>query len=216
MDFPTVPFWKKIPFLRVLLPLIAGIIAQWNFSFPLTVIYTTATASLVLFLILQFLPLFVIFRYSWLTGIAINFVFVSLGGFLVHQKDIRNDADWIGRYYQDGNAVVVTLQESLVEKENSFKAIATVRELGNDTWLIPVKGKVILYFKKDSSAGHLVYGSQLVFKKPLQEIKNTGSPGGFDYKRYCLFLGITHQAYLKENEFVVLQGKYSFGANVLE
>jgi ComEC/Rec2-related protein len=32
----------------------------------------------------------------------------------------------------------------------------------------------------------------------LQEIKNAGNPGGFDYKRYSLFQGITHQAFLKK------------------
>ena len=48
------------------------------------------------------------------------------------------------------------------------------------------------------------YGSQLIIRKPLQEIKNSGNPGGFDYKRYCLFREITHQAYLKPDEFSVL------------
>ena len=47
----------------------------------------------------------------------------------------------------------------------------------------------------------------MVFKKSLQEIKSPGNPGGFDYKRYSLFQGITHQVYLKENEFEVLPGE---------
>ena len=48
------------------------------------------------------------------------------------------------------------------------------------------------------------HGSQLIIRKPLQEIKNSGNPGGFDYKRYCLFREITHQVYLKPNEFTIL------------
>jgi len=44
----------------------------------------------------------------------------------------------------------------------------------------------------------------LIITKPLQEIKNSGNPGGFDYKRYSLFQGITHQVFLKENEFKIL------------
>ncbi|MEI2740550.1 MAG: ComEC/Rec2 family competence protein [Chitinophagaceae bacterium] len=72
--------------------------------------------------------------------------------------------------------------------------------------MIPVKGKIILYFKKDSSL-QVTYGSQIIFKKSLQEIKNSGNPGGFDYKRYSLFQGITHQVYLKPDEFEVLSGK---------
>ena len=49
------------------------------------------------------------------------------------------------------------------------------------------------------------HGSQLIIRKPLQEIKNSGNPGGFDYKRYCLFREITHQAYLNPDEFSVLE-----------
>lgn len=41
----------------------------------------------------------------------------------------------------------------------------------------------------------------------MQEIKNAGNPGGFDYKRYSLFHGITHQVYLEENEFELLKEK---------
>ena len=49
---------------------------------------------------------------------------------------------------------------------------------------------------KKTAVYQLDYGSQLVISKPLQEIKNSGNPGGFDYKRYSLFQGITHQVYL--------------------
>ncbi len=69
---------------------------------------------------------------------------------------------------------------------------------------MPVQGKIILYFKKDSLVPPIVYGSQIIFKKALQEIKNSGNPGGFDYKRYSLFQGITHQVYLKPGDFSLL------------
>ena len=69
-----------------------------------------------------------------------------------------------------------------------------------------MKTKIILYFKKDSSL-QLSYGSQIILKKSLQEIKNSGNPGGFDYKRYSLFQGITHQIYLKADEFEILDGE---------
>ena len=98
-------------------------------------------------------------------------------------------------------------------KQNHIKANATVSYLIQNGQSTPVKGKIILYFKKDLPAGQagsslqLSYGSQILFKKPLQEIKNSGNPGGFDYKRYSLFQGITHQVYLKTDEFEVLNGK---------
>ena len=65
-------------------------------------------------------------------------------------------------------------------------------------------GKIILYLGKDSSYRNLSYGSRLVINKPLQEIKNSGNPGGFDYKRYSLFHGITHQVFLTRKDYEIL------------
>jgi competence protein ComEC len=38
----------------------------------------------------------------------------------------------------------------------------------------------------------------------LQEIRNQGNPGGFDFKRYCLFQGITGQVFLQQNDYILL------------
>ncbi|HYM94414.1 MAG TPA: ComEC/Rec2 family competence protein, partial [Chitinophagaceae bacterium] len=132
---------------------------------------------------------------------------ISIGALLAWNKDIRNNKHWLGHFYKENNVLAVTLDEPLVEKNKSFKAEATVNFLLQEGDKIPVKGKIILYFKKDSSLPPLTYGSQIVFKKPLQEIKNSGNPGGFDYKRYALFQKITHQVYLKPDEFIVTENK---------
>jgi competence protein ComEC len=50
-------------------------------------------------------------------------------------------------------------------------------------------------------------GAEIIFSKQLEEIKQASNPGGFDYKRYCLFQGITHQVFLKKREFVVLRDR---------
>ncbi len=95
----------------------------------------------------------------------------------------------------------------MIEKTKSFKADALVSVLWQNERSLPVKGKIILYFKKDSILDNLNYGTQILINKPLQEIKNSGNPGGFDYKRYCLFNEITYQVYLRPEDFIVLPGK---------
>jgi competence protein ComEC len=103
--------------------------------------------------------------------------------------------------------VLVSLDEPLVEKAKSFKANATVNYLIRDNRVIRVKGKIIVYFKKDSSAEMraIDYGSQIIFNRALQEIRNSGNPGAFDFKRYSLFQGITHQVFLQPAEFIQLK-----------
>ena len=199
-------FWKKTPFLKLLLALMAGIILQWRFQINVNIWWVVLTSALVALTGFFFVPFFKRYRFAFINGIITSILFFSIGAILAWQKDIRNNKQWLGNFYQEKNTLIVTLDEPPVEKTKSIKANATVSYLLQKDQSIPVKGKIILYFKKDSSL-QLTYGSQIIFKKPLQEIKNSGNPGGFDYKRYSLFKGITHQVYLKPDEFEVLSGK---------
>lgn len=210
-------FWKKTPFLKLLLSTIAGIIIQWKFQLDFDLLVIISAITIVCLISFFFIPFFSRFRLAIVYGLLTNIVFFILGALLAFQNDIRNNKKWLGNFYQQNNGLVVTLDEPPVEKTKSIKANATVQYLINNDSTIPVKGKIIIYFKKDLPTGQagstlqLQYGSQLVFKKSLQEIKNSGNPGGFDYKRYCLFQGITHQVYLKPEEFEILDGENKSG-----
>ncbi|MDP9229277.1 MAG: ComEC family competence protein [Bacteroidota bacterium] len=207
MPSPDIHTWKKAPFIRLLLPLIAGIIVQWHLQLLINVWWSLFLVSFLMLIILFFIPFFNRFRFSWLNGAAIAILFFSIGALLVWQKDIRNKQNWLGHYYRNGDGVVVTLQEPPVEKTNSYKAAGRAYFLIQGDKKISVQGNIILYFQKDSTIQKLSYGSQIVFTRALQPIKNSGNPGGFDYERYSLFQGITHQAYIKTDEFVLIPEK---------
>ena len=198
-------FWKKAPFVRLLISLMLGIVLQWFGKFDTILWYSILTGALLLVVSFFYFPLFRRYRLGFLNGIAVLLPFIALGALLVVRHDIRRSKNWVGHYLTESSALLITLEEPLVEKNKSFKADASARYLSENGKFIPVKGKIIIYFKKDSLLPALGYGSQVIFKKPLQEIKNSGNPGGFDYKRYSLFHGITHQVYLKPEEFIVLQ-----------
>jgi competence protein ComEC len=189
-----------------LLAFIAGILFQWQFRINpgtwLLVLFIAFVALLSFF----FIPFFNRYRLAFFNGIVTSILFISLGALLTWQRDIRNNKQWFGNFYQEKNGLLVTVEEPPVEKTKSIKANAIVNYIIQNRKTIPVKGQIILYFKKDSSL-QLAYGTQIFFKKSLQEIKNSGNPGGFDYKRYALFQGISHQVYLKPGEFELLNGK---------
>jgi competence protein ComEC len=205
MPTQEIYFWKKAPFVRMLISLVIGIIIQWVGQPSIVIWYFVCTASFFCIIGFFYIPLFKRFRFGTLNGIAMLLPFVAIGALLVWHNDVRNSKHWVGNHVKENSALVVTLDETLVEKNKSFKADASVAYLIEENKTIPLKGKIVLYFKKDSVAPPLEYGSQIIFKKPLQEIKNSGNPGGFDYKRYALFHGITHQIYLKPGEFIALK-----------
>ena len=191
----------------------AGILVQWHCQVSNYIWWTIFILAFTSLFVFFFIPFFNRYRFAFINGIITSILFFSIGAILTWHKDIRNNKQWLGNFYEEQNGLIVTLDEPLAEKTKSFKANASVSYLLQNGKSIPVKGKIILYFKKDLPAGQagsslqLSYGSQILFKKPLQEIKNSGNPGGFDYKRYSLFQGITHQVYLKTDEFEVLNGK---------
>lgn len=204
MSLPVIHIWKKAPLIRVLIPLMFGIILQWHLAIEPPLLFITLFASLIILLAFFFIPYFKRFQLSVVNGVAVSLIFISIGGLLSWYKNIQHDKEWFGKNYAGNESLVVTLIEDPVEKTKSFKANASVDHLLLNDSAIKTSGTIILYFKKDSLFPVLQYGDVLVIRKSLQEIKNSGNPGGFDYKRYSLFQGITHQVYLKEKEFEVL------------
>src|ERR1700756_4214533 len=101
----SVPLWKSTPFIRLLMPLIIGIVLQWQLHFSLFFIAYSAACFLIAFLLFRFLPLPVHFKVQWLQGLTVNLLLTAFGLFITWQKDVRNHANWFGNYYQPGNSL---------------------------------------------------------------------------------------------------------------
>jgi competence protein ComEC len=211
MPVPRVHFWKKMPFIRLLAPLSAGILIQWHLQVPGVTWFYILMTSFICLVVFFLVPLLSRYLVGWMAGIAITLLFASLGAILAINKDIRNDSGWVGNHYRQNDFVIVTTGEPLVEKPKSFKADAQFESLIRGEQTIGIKGGLVIYFKKDSSLQTVGYGTRILIKKSLQLIKASGNPGGFDYKRYSLFHGSTHQVYLQPGEFVLLPRKKENG-----
>jgi competence protein ComEC len=204
---PVIPLWKRAPFLRLLLPLIAGIILQWYFQYDWQQIVVAGFCFAIAFFLFQLLPLAVRFKWQAIQGIILNLILIVIGTLLTYQKDIRHQKTWYGNIYHNRDYMVVTINEPLSEKAKSYKAESIVNNFIQNNTVRNCKGKLLLYFEKDSTASGLKYGDRILVSKNLQPIKNSGNPGAFDYKRYSAFQQIFHQVYLKENDWILLKGK---------
>lgn len=196
--------FKTVPVLRLLLPLIAGILLQYHLQLAEQLFFVLLGLGAVLFLLFECLSLNKKFTHSYISGIAIFCLFTALGGILSYEKNIEHQKNWIGKHYEKGLPVKVTLQEPIVVKQKSYKALAKANAvLKNGIWQ-PVDGDVLLYFKKDSTQPQLNYGNQLVIVSNLAPIINAGNPGGFNYARYSAFQKIHYQAFLNDADFFQL------------
>lgn len=196
--------WNKAPFVRLLAALASGVVWQRYLSLPVAVLAAVFCAAFLAIVVYGFVPVRWRYRLAPINGVVLLLLLAVLGGLLVWRSDVRNNSSWFGQAYRNGNCVLATVQEPLVEKAASYKAIARVAAIYQKQSGQKTAGDIILYFKKDSIVPPVAYGSQLLISENLQPIKNAGNPGSFDYETYSLFQGITHQVFLTKEDYVVL------------
>ena len=197
--------WKKAPLLRLVLPLITGIILEFYFKFQVNHIIVSGIILLIAFILFSVLSEVNRYKLRALQGIIISLFIIVFGLFITWQKDIRNHKNWYGKNYDTSSFIIVTIHEPPIEKAKSYKAIAIVESVISKGIQQTAKGNILIYFAKDSASEKLKYGDRIILGKQLQPIKNTGNPAAFDYARYCAFQQIFQQVYLKQNEWILLK-----------
>ena len=199
-----IPLWKKAPFIRILLPIILGITAQFYFTLTLIYILFFSGFSIVFFLLFSVIPLAYRYTYQWLQGLIIFIIIFFAGMLLVYQKDIRNDKKWFGHLLNDSSTLTVKINEPPVEKDKSFKVEGIVESINNTGINKEVDGKILIYFSKEDSLQLPKYGDKILVAAGLQLIKNAGNPGSFNYSRYMAFQQTFYHVFLNKNKWVLL------------
>ncbi len=200
----NIPLWKSSPFVRLILPLVVGIIFQWYVKVPLLVNAICVATLIVLIFVFNFLSINKRYTFQWLQGLFINAVIFFIAVFICWQKDIRNNENWFGKNYNDSCSLVVKINEPPIEKDKSIKAEGIIEAIIRNGITQKVEGKVLIYFSKEDSIAIPKYGDKILINGGLQQIKNAGNPGGFNYSRYMIFQQTLHQVYLKKDKFILL------------
>jgi len=141
---------KNYPFIRLVAAFIAGIIAEWYFNVQVSTIIIFASSSLGFACSYSILSSSKKFLFEWLRGVFILLLFVAAGMMTTWQQNVRHDKNWYGNIYSSNSNLLVTIKEPLIEKANSYKAVAEINAAYvNKRWLTTT-GNILMYFKKDS------------------------------------------------------------------
>jgi competence protein ComEC len=200
---------KSIPFLRLTIALITGIIFQWYLQINFSAIIIFTLCALTLLITFGLLPHSKKFVFGWIRGILFLLLFFIIGMCVTWRQNTHNNSDWYGKIYKPGDKILITLQEPLVEKTNSYKALAEITAVYKINGWIHSTGNVLVYFKKDSLKPTLNYGSEIVCSRSLQLIQNSGNPAALNYNRYCLFQNITGQVFLSVRDYITLSSTHT-------
>ncbi|MBO9731872.1 MAG: ComEC/Rec2 family competence protein [Chitinophaga sp.] len=192
--------WKRIPFLRIILPLLGGISCQ--LLLPLSPVFLLLLTGIPVsgLLLFRLLPLQWRFAIGWLPGVWICMLLFCCGSLLLYKADIRHRKGFFGQSATDSSLLLLRVNEAVQEKPRSFKTTARVIAVYEHHQWIPVNGYLLLYFARDSSLANIVYGDEIIVRKRPEMIKNTGNPGAFDYRQYCVTQQLYHQLYLRAED----------------
>ncbi len=203
------PNWlQKAPMLRLMLPFITGIWVQSYCSFSgFNLLWAGILGCLGLACFNQ-LPLAWRYQWFWISGIAIQYLFLVLGMGVYWQQVAQTRPTTL---LQPGkHALLLQLEEPPTERNKTFKAVGTIRQYSITDTPQYTTGKIILYFKKDTALFRqlpsLQPGTQLVIQANVQPIINSGNPGSFDYINWCHRKGIYYQSFVQMQQCMVAPG----------
>jgi competence protein ComEC len=198
------PTWKKHPALRPLIFFAAGTVLQWNAGTGIIIPVTAIAASTIGLASFHFLPAKSKFRFQQAQGIVLQILLLATGMAWCWLRDVKHQDAWLGNAPSDAVEIRVTAPPS--EKPSSWKLeVEIIAARKGPTWTA-ASGKAFLYLRKDSSVPIPGYGAKLIIQKKLDQIRSSNNPGAFDYRQWCFFQGITHQAFIRNSEFTVLPG----------
>lgn len=178
---------KEIPFLRIGLPICAGIISGLYFKpdyLFLVVITFIVFSGFIISL------LFNSKESNLIYGVALTISLFTCGILLY-----SNEKSSISKLQPEQSIFSGTLSDYPVEKENSIMLTLKLKSKISQTGKESVKGSMTIYNKKDIKINQFLPGDLITLKCTPVEITNRGNPYEFDYKFYMENQNIRYYAF---------------------
>ncbi len=199
--------WSKIPFLRMLIPLLLGI-TLGLFSKIHPYIFWIFGLAILIFWISFFISNRLDKKY--LKGICYMSTLMLLGLVLV----TISKRHWMINYYNQkltkSDLLIIKITEPLVEKRQSLKTFGEVKFIKSNEGIRKVNGKIVLYFAKCIKAKKLKYGDIVIIRNNIQQLKDAPNPFEFSPKDYLGYRAIYESCYLKESHWKKVNIKQTF------
>lgn len=197
--------WFKYPFIRLLVPFAIGIYAAFSFdeisSERNSILFLLIFLSILLLTLILTSMLVKNYRFRWVFSIFLFTYLILLGFTLVKIDDFKLNVNDISKIEKIPKYYLARLCECPAIKEKSIKVMLDVYGFERDGVLESIDSKVVAYFEKEESSLALKYGDCIIIFTNPEEVDKPPNPEQFDYKDYMRKKGVTHQVYLKSDEW---------------
>jgi competence protein ComEC len=202
--------FNKIPFVRVLLPFILGILGNLY-------LHINGPSFIVIICLIAFSSLFVFKGKQSRLIIVPLLVILDIALFLFGvELTKRSHLDQNENYFANKIEIkgpvfwIAQVNDIPVNKPRSIKMDLKVLGLRSDSDYVSCEGNVIAYFQKSSAARAMKPGNFVLIKSEFNEVGGPQNPYAFDFKQYLADKNIFHTSYVDSNSFALVPLQSSF------
>ena len=191
--------WKAHPFLRLLLPLIVGIlIGDWYRLIPSRFLMVFP------FLLLPFFFRYVFYKVAYrrrgLYGLLVNLFFVVFGFILITFQPEIYQKNHFSKYLKDDSCLVGIISKPPTRKTR-LNAIISINKIEDKDTSYPVQGHLYVSFPDTAK---IRYGQLVALHVKPRFFSEKANPYAFDFKRWQYYQNVHYQAFIKENDWSIL------------
>jgi competence protein ComEC len=183
---------REIPFLRLFVPLCAGVIV--GELLPRFAVAAGITA-LAAFVVMTWRLSRKEFFSDTLFGLMLS-LFIFSAGYLLRLNDLRR----CDHLEESRRTVTVRLSEYPHKKNASFSFRAAIISVAGSDGITAPRGSLLLYFISDTLPSRWQPGDQLQLHLTPRMIRNSGNPCEFNYRRYMEGRGIRYTGFFRARD----------------
>jgi len=204
--------WSRIPFVRFVISLLAGILlavflgVEERFGWA-----TLAMGALYLLLLPCVRAISWRMRLEKGAGLAVFLALSGLGIILVDFHTEQDESDHFS-HAQGARFIHAEVVDVPQEKAKTFKLILKVEKVGEEGDWREASGKLLAYMQKEKEAAELSIGDVVVIPCEFNEVAPPANPGEFNYKRFLSFKDIYQQAYVPEGNWILIEQRWRLRA----
>ena len=195
------PAIRAIPFIRIFVPLAAGILLIEYISLSPLLLLGAAIVSAALALVLHRLGR----KYATPFGAVLMLAILLLGAYRGSSYDEREAATFYTNTTDTARLYIADVAAPPVETEKRVKVRLTLRSAYlSDGTLQKASGSVMAYLPKSPEASRLRYADRVQVASVLQPVPPPANPHSFDYAQYLHYQNVHTQAFMRAGEWAYL------------
>lgn len=199
------PFFKNAPFIRLLLPLLTGILFAVFLNLQVADAKWWLIGLFIFWTYSEFLsPWRKAYRWKVIGEVVLAGTVLLLGIALVNWSSGKNNPRHFSRLLEGPGLLVGQVAEPVVVNDKTVKVILQIEGIRSQKDWVLADGKAIIYLEKDQRSSQLIIGDQLMVEPQFRDIEAPRNPSEFDYRKYLSFHLVYQQAYLKSSNWALI------------